>query len=47
MLPIEFIKNRNKHNNQTSAPNYAVHVEDTTREHNRDCPANKRYKFLL
>lgn len=39
MLPIQFIKNCNKHNNQTSVPNLCCSGEDTTRRHNRDCLA--------
>ena len=35
MLPIQFIKNCNKHN-KLVLQTYAVHREDTTREDNRD-----------
>lgn len=38
MLPIQFIKIYNKHN-KLVLQTYAVHVEDTTRRHNRDCLA--------
>lgn len=37
MLPIQFIKNCNKHNNQTSAPNLCCSRErHYKRKHNRD-----------